>query len=67
MLDVSLQLMLSRYAANASMGDAAFQDSDGDLLIVPQEGYVRSHTPRFEDVVRMVDDCDRLFWQEFAN
>lgn len=28
----------ARYAANASMGDAAFQDSDGDLLIVPQLG-----------------------------
>lgn len=29
-----------RYAANASMGDSAFQDSDGDLLIVPQLGCV---------------------------
>lgn len=27
-----------RYAANASMGNTAFQDSDGDLLIVPQLG-----------------------------
>lgn len=27
-----------RYAANASMGASAFQNSDGDLLIVPQLG-----------------------------
>ena len=53
MLDTFLQshvLMLShlvvltghahRYAANASMVDTAFQNSDGDFLIVPQLGSV---------------------------
>jgi homogentisate 1,2-dioxygenase len=37
-------LAVHMYTANASMGDKAFQDSDGDLLIVAQEGALRITT-----------------------
>jgi homogentisate 1,2-dioxygenase len=37
-------MAIHMYAANASMHDKAFYNSDGDLLIVPQEGALRITT-----------------------
>jgi len=37
-------LAIHMYAANKSMGDKSFQNSDGDMLIVPQEGTLSVRT-----------------------
>ncbi|KDO33796.1 homogentisate 1,2-dioxygenase [Saprolegnia parasitica CBS 223.65] len=37
-------MAIHMYAANASMGDKCFYNSDGDLLIVPQEGALKITT-----------------------
>lgn len=52
-------LIVHVYLANASMGNKAFVNSDGDMLILPQQGRLDIQTEVGRYVVRTIHQTDK--------